>query len=75
MMIKGQTQKEEMVLYSSGWCKHLSVLFDQGVKKPFDEVIKANIGDAHAMGQQPITFFRQASIAAENKSKSIYTHV
>ncbi|KAK3513455.1 hypothetical protein QTP70_015449, partial [Hemibagrus guttatus] len=31
----------------------------EGVKKPFDEVIKANIGDAHAMGQQPITFFRQ----------------
>eukprot|EP00079_Xenopus_tropicalis_P008529 XP_002931716.1 PREDICTED: alanine aminotransferase 2 [Xenopus tropicalis] len=30
-----------------------------GVKKPFDEVIKANIGDAHAMGQQPITFLRQ----------------
>lgn len=35
-----------------------SVLF-QGVKKPFTEVIKANIGDAHAMGQKPITFFRQ----------------
>ncbi|KAM8839701.1 alanine aminotransferase 2-like isoform 1-T1 [Synchiropus picturatus] len=31
----------------------------EGVKKPFSEVIKANIGDAHAMGQQPITFFRQ----------------
>ncbi|CAL8280641.1 unnamed protein product [Lota lota] len=31
----------------------------EGVKKPFAEVIKANIGDAHAMGQQPITFFRQ----------------
>ncbi|XP_066569796.1 alanine aminotransferase 2 [Amia ocellicauda] len=31
----------------------------QGVKKPFTEVIKANIGDAHAMGQQPITFLRQ----------------
>ncbi len=31
----------------------------QGVKKPFEEVIKANIGDAHAMGQRPITFFRQ----------------
>ncbi|KAJ8012245.1 hypothetical protein DPEC_G00066680 [Dallia pectoralis] len=31
----------------------------QGVKKPFTEVIKANIGDAQAMGQQPITFFRQ----------------
>uniref|UniRef100_A0A673BQ07 alanine transaminase n=1 Tax=Sphaeramia orbicularis TaxID=375764 RepID=A0A673BQ07_9TELE len=31
----------------------------EGIKKPFAEVIKANIGDAHAMGQQPITFFRQ----------------
>ncbi|XP_051958907.1 alanine aminotransferase 2-like isoform X1 [Xyrauchen texanus] len=30
-----------------------------GVKKPFTEVIKANIGDCHAMGQKPITFFRQ----------------
>lgn len=31
----------------------------QGVKKPFSEVIRANIGDAHAMGQKPITFLRQ----------------
>ncbi|KFP35282.1 Alanine aminotransferase 2, partial [Chlamydotis macqueenii] len=30
-----------------------------GIKKPFTEVIKANIGDAHAMGQRPITFLRQ----------------
>ncbi|CAG2113074.1 unnamed protein product, partial [Medioppia subpectinata] len=30
-----------------------------GVKKPFDEVIRANIGDCHAMNQQPLTFFRQ----------------
>ncbi|KAG7249434.1 hypothetical protein CRUP_007688, partial [Coryphaenoides rupestris] len=30
-----------------------------GVKKPFTEVIKANVGDAHAMGQKPITFIRQ----------------
>ncbi|KAM7346714.1 alanine aminotransferase 1 isoform 1-T2 [Cochliomyia hominivorax] len=31
----------------------------QGVKKPFDYVIRANIGDCHAMGQKPITFLRQ----------------
>ncbi|XP_077365523.1 alanine aminotransferase 2-like isoform X1 [Festucalex cinctus] len=31
----------------------------EGAKKPFTEVIKANIGDAHAMGQKPITFLRQ----------------
>lgn len=37
----------------------LSLYLFQGVKKPFTEVIKANIGDAHAMGQKPITFFRQ----------------
>ncbi|KAK7867733.1 hypothetical protein R5R35_002240 [Gryllus longicercus] len=32
---------------------------EQGAKKPFNEVIKANIGDCHAMGQTPITFIRQ----------------
>ena len=31
----------------------------QGVKKPFNSVIKANIGDAHAMGNVPVTFLRQ----------------
>merc|ERR1711971_1179086 len=30
-----------------------------GVQKPFKNVIKANIGDAHAMGNKPITFIRQ----------------
>lgn len=34
----------------------------QGDKQPFTEVIKANIGDAHAMGQQPITFLRQVRV-------------
>ena len=29
------------------------------MKKPFDSVIKANIGDAHAMGNLPVTFLRQ----------------
>jgi alanine transaminase len=32
---------------------------EQGVKKPFDNVIKANIGDAHAMGNPSVTFIRQ----------------
>lgn len=31
----------------------------KGVSKPFSEVISANIGDAHAMGQLPLTFLRQ----------------
>ena len=31
----------------------------QGVQKQFKSVIKANIGDAHAMGNKPITFIRQ----------------
>ena len=29
------------------------------MKKPFDHVIRANIGDAHATGQKPVTFLRQ----------------
>ncbi|XP_077209613.1 alanine aminotransferase 1 isoform X2 [Paroedura picta] len=33
----------------------------EGAKKPFTEVIRANIGDAQAMGQKPITFLRQVS--------------
>lgn len=33
----------------------------QGTKKPFDTVIRANIGDAHAMGSTPITFIRQVA--------------
>ncbi|XP_075978982.1 alanine aminotransferase 1-like [Anticarsia gemmatalis] len=32
---------------------------DKGAQKPFKTVIRANIGDAHAMGQKPITFIRQ----------------
>ncbi|KAG8179041.1 hypothetical protein JTE90_016050 [Oedothorax gibbosus] len=31
----------------------------EGKEKPFKEVIRANIGDCHAMGQKPITFIRQ----------------
>ncbi|KAF8782672.1 alanine aminotransferase 1-like [Argiope bruennichi] len=31
----------------------------KGAKKPFKEVIRANIGDCHAMGQKPLTFIRQ----------------
>lgn len=33
----------------------------QGVPKPFTEVLRANIGDAQAMGQKPITFLRQVT--------------
>ncbi|XP_060802433.1 alanine aminotransferase 1 [Amyelois transitella] len=32
---------------------------EKGAQKPFKRVINANIGDAHAMGQTPITFIRQ----------------
>lgn len=31
---------------------------EQGVKKPFTKVIRANISDCHALGQLPITFLR-----------------
>lgn len=32
---------------------------DKGVRKPFDCVVRANIGDCQALGQKPITFIRQ----------------
>ncbi|XP_077293296.1 alanine aminotransferase 2-like [Arctopsyche grandis] len=32
---------------------------NKGIPKPFNQIIKMNIGDAHAMGQIPITFIRQ----------------
>lgn len=41
----------------------------QGMKKPFKTVTKANIGDAHAMGQKPITFLRQVCINLFGKNK------
>lgn len=43
----------------------VTVFFLQGVKKPFNEVIRANIGDCHAMGQPYITFLRDVSISYE----------
>ncbi|XP_067651693.1 alanine aminotransferase 2-like [Haliotis asinina] len=33
----------------------------KGVKKSFPDVIRANIGDCHAVGQRPLTFIRQVS--------------
>ena len=41
------------------WCLNILEHVPQGVEKPFSSVIKANIGDAHAMGNKPITFIRQ----------------
>ena len=36
-------------------------------KRPFKQVIRANIGDCHATGQRPLTFLRQVmACAAEN---------
>lgn len=43
------------------WQCHFSFPSCQGVSKPFPSVIKCNIGDAHAMGQKPMTFLRQVS--------------
>ncbi|XP_068618766.1 alanine aminotransferase 1 [Battus philenor] len=39
---------------------------EKGAQKPFKKVIKANIGDAHAMGQKPITFIRQVLACVSN---------
>ncbi|VDD88935.1 unnamed protein product [Enterobius vermicularis] len=32
---------------------------EKGAQKPFNSIVKANIGDAHDMEQKPITFIRQ----------------
>ncbi|CAJ0593737.1 unnamed protein product [Cylicocyclus nassatus] len=40
----------------------------KGASKPFKSVIRANIGDAHAMGQKPITFIRQVLACVTNPS-------
>jgi len=37
---------------------------NNGSKKPFQSLIKANIGDCHAMNQKPLTFFRQVLACA-----------
>ena len=37
-----------------------------GVQKPFKRVIRANIGDCHAMGQKALTYFRQVLACAFN---------
>lgn len=42
-----------------------------GVKKPFDEVIRANIGDCHMMGEKPITFIRQVLSAALDPQRAL----
>lgn len=43
-----------------------------GQKKPFTEVIRANIGDCHAMGQKPITHLRQMlAVCFDN---SLFSH-
>lgn len=47
--------------------------FSQGVKKPFDEVIRANIGDCHAMGQPYITFLRDVSSKKKTFRKTLTT--
>ena len=39
--------------------KYINLFHLKGVSKPFQDVIKANIGDAHAMGQKPVVFLRQ----------------
>uniref|UniRef100_A0A915PKV4 alanine transaminase n=1 Tax=Setaria digitata TaxID=48799 RepID=A0A915PKV4_9BILA len=40
----------------------------EGAKKSFSSVIRANIGDAHAMGQKPISFIRQVLACVSDPS-------
>lgn len=39
---------------------------EAGAEKPFKSVIRANIGDCHAMNQKPLTFYRQMIACASN---------
>ena len=41
------------------------------MKKPFENVIKANIGDAHAMGNPAVTFIRQVLALVTHPGKKI----
>ena len=47
----------------------------QGAQKPFKEVIRANIGDAHAMGQKPITFLRQVRSMIFKKNSKVLLYL
>lgn len=38
---------------------------EKGEKFPFDKVVMCNIGNPQALGQKPITFFRQVLALAE----------
>ena len=40
----------------------------EGQPKNFSQVIRANIGDCHAMGQKPITFIRQVLACVSDPS-------
>ena len=44
------------------------------MEKPFSSVIKANIGDAHAMGNKPITFIRQVRVPNKDFLKLTFLH-
>ncbi|XP_074646944.1 alanine aminotransferase 1-like isoform X2 [Tubulanus polymorphus] len=46
--------------------KEIDKEIKSGVKKPFPDVISCNIGDAHAMGQKPLTFIRQVIACCTN---------
>lgn len=45
-----------------------------GAKKPFTEVIRANIGDCHAMGQRPLTFLRQVLACVSDTDLMSYSN-
>ena len=46
-----------------------------GHKRPFDQVIYCNIGNPQQLGQQPITFFRQALALCDYPEASALSHV
>ena len=57
---------------------HLKSYLKKGQSKPFDKIIKANIGDCQATGQKPITFIRQVNYyikKKENVNKIIHLKI
>jgi hypothetical protein len=38
---------------------------------PFKRVVRANIGDSHALGQKPVTFIRQVRLEKVKATKRL----
>jgi len=58
--IENELKQVKKSYFTCKFSLKLNNYFQQkGVKKPFERVIRANIGDCHATGQKPLTYLRQ----------------